>query len=91
MDVTLIHFIPWGILMFLGIHHLVMKPINLRYQRALDHVLGKEIARTLYQKIHPEFTYDNKYRPDDHQSQLILDSAIEEFICISRSKEGGIQ
>ena len=79
MDITLFYFIPWGILLFLGVHRLVMKPINQRYQRAMNRLFAKQIARSLYQNLHPEFTYDNRYHPDDCQSQLILSEAQEEF------------
>ena len=61
------------------IYLLTKRPFNLRYKHAFNRILGKEIARTLYQKVHLEYTYDNKYRPDDLQSQFILNSAIEEF------------
>lgn len=69
----------------------ILRPLNLRYQRALNRLLAKEIARELYQKIDPEFTYDNKYRPDDRQGQLILRAAMEEFARISQIKQGAIQ
>ena len=61
------------------------------YKYAFNRILGKEIARTLYQKAHPEFIYENKYRPDDLQSQLILNTALEEFTRIYQQKQEGIQ
>ena len=73
------------------IYLLTMRPFNLRYKYAFNRILGKEIARTLYQKVHPEYTYDNKYRPDDLQSQLILNTALEEFTQMCQQKQEGIQ
>ncbi len=73
------------------IYLLTMRPFNLRYKHAFNRILGKEIARTLYQKVHPEYSYDNKYRPDDLQSQLILNTALEEFARICQQKQEGIQ
>ncbi|NBL00297.1 MAG: hypothetical protein EOM50_20290 [Erysipelotrichia bacterium] len=74
-----------------GIYILIMRPITLRYQSAFNHLLGKEIARRLYQTIYPDFTYDTHYQPGDHQSELILESALEEFIRIHKEKEGEVQ
>jgi len=42
-------------------------------------LLGKEIARTLYQQMHPGFTYENKYRPSDILDETVLNSAKEMF------------
>lgn len=86
MDVTLFQFLPWGILLFLGMHHLLIYPINQRYQRALNYLLAKEIARELYQKAHPDFTHKNKYHPDDLNSQLLLNTAIETFTQLLEEK-----
>ena len=44
---------------------ILIRPLNKRYKKALATLLGKEIARSLYQQMHPEFTYENKYRPSD--------------------------
>lgn len=86
MDVTLFQFLPWGILLFLGMYRLVMHPINQRYQRALNRLLAKEIARELYQQIHPDFTYEYKYHPDDLNSQLLLNTTIETFTQLLEEK-----
>ena len=86
MDVTLFQFLPWGILLFLVMHHLLIYPINQRYQRALNYLLAKEIARELYQKAHPDFTHKNKYHPDDLNSQLLLNTAIETFTQLLEEK-----
>ena len=61
------------------VYALLVRPIHQRYQSVLDRLLGKEIARQLYQSLHTGFTYDNRYHPDDRQSQLILSAAREEF------------
>ena len=72
-------------------YSVILRPLNLRYQSALNRLLAKEIPRSIYQKLHPEFTYDTKYRPDDLQSQLILNTALEEFTRICHQKQGDIQ
>lgn len=76
--------LPWAILLFMayGIYYLSMRALNLRYERALNHLLGKEIARRIYQQIHPEFTY-NKYHVDDDKREVVLNSCIEEFKKLS--------
>ena len=91
MDVTLFQLLPWGILLFLGMYRLLIYPINQRYQRALNRILAKEIARELYQQIHPDFTYEYKHKPDDLQSQLILSAAMEEFTRINQQEKENIQ
>ena len=72
-------------------YSVILRPLNLRYQSAFNRLLAKEIARSIYQKLHPEFTYDTKYRPDDLQSQLILSAALEEFTRISQQEKENIQ
>ena len=52
--------------------------MNRRYEAALNHILGKEIARRLYQEIDPNFTY-KAYQEDDTQRHIILSSAVDEF------------
>ena len=56
----------------------IIKPLNRRYEAALNHILGKEIARRLYQEMHPEFSYKS-YHEDDMQRQIILESVVDEF------------
>lgn len=73
------------------LYSLLMQSLNFRYKRALNSILGKEIARSLYKKLDHNFTYDNKYRPDDCQSQLIFNSAMEEFARISKQKKENMQ
>lgn len=69
-----------GLVVLFGVvYGLFVRPIHRCYQNALDRLLGKEIARQLYQSLHADFTYDNRYHPDDRQSQLILNEAREEF------------
>ncbi|WNZ00189.1 hypothetical protein SUSP_002606 [Sulfurospirillum sp. 'SP'] len=72
-------------------YSVILRPLNLRYQSALNRLLAKEIARSIYQKLHPEFTYDTKYRPDDLQSQLILSAAMEEFKRICQQEKEDIR
>ena len=61
-----------------GLYSLLMWPINTRLHGALSHIFGKEIARSLFQKLHPDFTYE-KYTADKHLHQIIFNSALEEF------------
>lgn len=56
----------------------LLKPINRRYEAALNHLLAKEIARRLYQEMHPEFSYTT-YHEDDARRKAILNSSVEEF------------
>lgn len=67
-----------GMIVVFMMYYLTVKPIHRRYETALNHLLAKEIARRLYQEIHPEFTY-KAYHEDDLQRQVILGSAVEEF------------
>ena len=56
----------------------LLKPINRHYEAALNHLLAKEIARRLYQEMHPEFSYKS-YHENDMQRQIILESVVDEF------------
>lgn len=67
-----------AMIVILMLYYFIVKPINRRYEAALNHHLGKEIARRLYQEIHPEFSYKT-YHEDNIQRQIILSSADEEF------------
>ena len=67
-----------GMIVILMMYAFILKPINRRYEAALNRILGKEIARRLYQEIHPEFSY-TKYHEDDMQRQIILESVVDEF------------
>lgn len=67
-----------GMIVVFMMYYLTVKPIHRRYEMALNHLLAKEIARRLYQEMHPEFTY-KPYHQDDIQRQIILSSAVEEF------------
>lgn len=86
-------YIFMGMIGVLGssVYALFIRPINRRYKRALDRLLAKEIARQMYQSLHPAFTYDNKYRPDDLNAQLILSSAIEEFNRLTNQTKENVQ
>ena len=56
----------------------MLRPINKRHEAALNHLLAQEIARKMYQVIHPEFSY-KVYHEEDLQRQMILSSSVEEF------------
>lgn len=71
--------------LFYGLYFLLMWSINRRLYGALSHIMGKEIAHALYQKLHPHFTY-KKYTSDEHLHQIIFNSALEEFTRL-RDKE----
>lgn len=55
-----------------------LKPLNKRYETALDYLLAKEIARRIYQELYPEFYYE-KYYVDNPKHQAILEASIEEI------------
>ena len=66
---------------------MLIRPLNKRYKRALATLLGKEIARSLYQQMHPEFTYaTKKYHPSDLLDETVLNSAKEMFTHLLRNK-----
>lgn len=70
--------VPMSMIVVFMMYYLILKPIHRRYEMALNHLLAKEIARRLYQKIYSDFTY-KPYHQDDLQRQIILSSAVEEF------------
>ncbi len=66
---------------------ILIRPLNRRYKKALATLLGKEIARSLYQQIHPEFTYSTKkYHPNDLLDETVLNSAKEMFTHLLHNK-----
>ena len=66
---------------------ILIRPLNKRYKKALATLLGKEIARSLYQQMHPEFTYaTKKYHPSDLLDETVLNSAKEMFTNLLRNK-----
>ena len=66
---------------------ILIRPLNRRYKKALASLLGKEIARSLYQQIHPEFTYDTKkYHPSDSLDETVLNTAKEMFTHLLHNK-----
>lgn len=77
-----------GMIVIFMMYYLLLKPINRRYEAALNHLLAKEIARRLYQEIHSDFMY-KPYHQDDLQRQIILSSAVEEFrrLMINKKNE----
>ncbi len=70
--------VPAGIV-YIFLWLMLIQPINRRYKKALATLLGKEIARSLYQQMHPGFTYENKYRPSDRVDEIVLEKAKETF------------
>ena len=66
---------------------ILIRPLNRRYKKALATLLGKEIARSLYQQMHPEFTYTTKkYHPSDLLDETVLNSAKEMFTHLLHNK-----
>ena len=66
---------------------MLIRPLNKRYKKALATLLGKEIARSLYQQMHPEFTYaTKKYHPSDLLDETVLNSAKEMFTHLLQNK-----
>lgn len=64
----------------------MLRPINKCHEAALNHLLAKEIARKMYQEIHPEFSY-KVYHEDDLQRQIILNNSVEEFRRLLSNKK----
>ena len=67
-----------GLIVIFMMYAFILKPINRRYEAALNHRLGKEIARSIYQKIHPEFSY-KPYVIDDTSQKVLYDETMQEF------------
>ncbi|MDD3505852.1 MAG: hypothetical protein PHX65_04810 [Sulfurimonas sp.] len=84
--VSLCSFILPAGMAYIVLWFMLIRPINRRYKKALATLLGKEIARTLYQQMHPEFTYKNKYSPSDRMDEIVLNSAKEMFIHLLQNK-----
>ncbi len=67
---------------------ILIRPLNKRYKKALATLLGKEIARSLYQQMHPEFTYTTKkYHPSDVLDETVLNSAKDMFDKIREEEQ----
>ena len=64
----------------------MLRPINKCHEAALNHLLAKEIARKMYQEIHPEFSY-KVYHEDDLQRQIILNNSVQEFRRLLSNKK----
>ena len=66
---------------------ILIRPLNRRYKKALASLLGKEIARSLYQQMHPEFSYaTKKYHPSDLLDETVLNSAKGMFTHVLHNK-----
>lgn len=77
--ISLCSFILPAGMVYLVLWLMLIQPINKRYKKALATLLGKEIARSLYQQMHPEFTYNNKYYPSNIVDEIVLERAKEMF------------
>ena len=78
--------VPAGIAYIL-LGFILIQPLNKRYKKALATLLGKEIARSLYQQMHPEFTYaTKKYHPSDSLDETVLNSTKEMFTHLLHNK-----
>ncbi len=75
-------------LVFFLLWFMLIRPLNKRYKKALATLLGKEIARSLYQQMHPEFTYTTKkYHPSDVLDETVLNSAKDMFANIREEEQ----
>jgi hypothetical protein len=84
--VSLCSFIVPATFAYIFLWFMLIQPINRRYKKALATLLGKEIARTLYQQMHPAFTYaTKKYYPSDIVDDIVLERALEEVKYLSKS------
>jgi hypothetical protein len=85
--VSLCSFILPAGMVYIVLWLMLIRPLNRRYKHALATLLGKEIARTLYQQMHPEFTYaTKKYYPSDIVDEIVLNSAKEMFTHLLKNK-----
>ena len=85
-DSLCLFIVPAGIA-YIFLWLILIRPLNRRYKRALAALLGKEIARSLYQQMHPEFSYaTKKYHPSDGLDETVLNSAKEMFILLLQNK-----
>ena len=84
---SLCSFIVLATIAYIPLWFILIRPLNKRYKRALATLLGKEIARSLYQQMHPEFTYDTKkYHPSDSLDETVLNTAKEMFTHLLQNK-----
>ena len=84
---SLCSFIVLATFAYIPLWFILIRPLNKRYKKALATLLGKEIARSLYQQIHPEFTYaTKKYNPSDLLDETVLNSAKEMFTHLLHNK-----
>ena len=85
-DSLCLFIVPGGIA-YIPLWFILIRPLNKRYKKALATLLGKEIARSLYQQMHPEFTYaTKKYHPSDLLDETVLNSAKEMFTHLLQNK-----
>ena len=85
---SLCSFIVPAAIAYILLWFMLIRPLNRRYKKALATLLGKEIARSLYQQMHPEFTYTTKkYHPSDVLDETVLNSAKEMFDKIREEEQ----
>ena len=56
----------------------ILRPLNRKYEIAMNRLIGREIARRIYKELYPEFTYSS-YHEDHFVREVVISSAIEEF------------
>ena len=85
---SLCSFIVPAAIAYILLWFMLIRPLNRRYKKALATLLGKEIARSLYQQMHREFTYTTKkYHPSDVLDETVLNSAKEMFDKIREEEQ----
>ena len=85
---SLCSFIVLATFAYIPLWFILIRPLNKRYKKALATLLGKEIARSLYQQMHPEFTYaTKKYHPSDVLDETVLNSAKDMFDKIREEEQ----
>ena len=84
---SLCAFIVFAGIAYILLWLMLIRPLNKRYKKALAALLGKVIARSLYQQMHPEFTYTTKkYHPSDSLDETVLNTAKEMFMHLLQNK-----
>ena len=56
----------------------ILRPLNRKYEIAMNRLIGREIARRIYKELYPEFTYSS-YHEDHFVREVVISSAVEEF------------
>ena len=56
----------------------ILRPLNRKYEIAMNRLIGREIARRIYKELYPQFTYSS-YHEDHFVREVVISSAVEEF------------